>query len=86
MAFSTIFSSCPSAIKGERLARGESFWSGRMNELVIADHLSLADDGLLEGGMSSGSRDDEGVLVKPNQSFLLADLLVNYGLLGMQQN
>ena len=32
-----------------------------MNELVIADHLSLVDDGLMEGGMSSGSRDDEGV-------------------------
>ena len=60
--FSPLFSVVvPSAIKGERLARGESFWSGRMNELVIADHLSLADDGLLEGGMSSGSRDDEGV-------------------------
>ena len=51
----------PSAIKGERLARGESFWSGKMNEVVIADHLSLVDDGLMEGGMSSGSRDDEGV-------------------------
>ena len=60
--FSPLFSVVvPSAIKGERLARGESFWSGRMNELVMADHLSLVDDGLLEGGMSSGSRDDEGV-------------------------
>ena len=60
--FSPLFSVVvPSAIKGERLARGESFWSGKMNELVIADHLSLVDDGLMEGGMSSGSRDDEGV-------------------------
>ena len=60
--FSPLFSVVvPSAIKGERLARGESFWSGKMNELVMADHLSLVDDGLLEGGMSSGSRDDEGV-------------------------
>ena len=38
-----------------------SLWSGKMNEVVIADHLSLVDDGLMEGGMSSGSRDDEGV-------------------------
>ena len=60
--FSPLFSVVvPSAIKGERLARGESFWSGKMNEVVIADHLSLVDDGLMEGGMSSGSRDDEGV-------------------------
>ena len=60
--FSPLFSVVvPSAIKGERLARGESFWSGKMNEIVMADHLSLVDDGLMEGGMSSGSRDDEGV-------------------------
>ena len=60
--FSPLFSVVvPSAIKGERLARGESFWSGKMNELVLADHLSLVDDGLMEGGMSSGSRDGEGV-------------------------
>ena len=60
--FSPLFSVVvPSAIKGERLARGESFWSGKMNEIVMADHLSLIDDGLMEGGMSSGSRDDEGV-------------------------
>ena len=60
--FSPLFSVVvPSAVKGERLARGESFWSGKMNQMVIADHLSLTDDGLMEGGMSSGSRDDEGV-------------------------
>ena len=60
--FSPLFSVViPSAIKGERLARGESFWSGKMNEQVIANHLTLIDNGLLEGGLSSGSRDDEGV-------------------------
>ena len=60
--FSPLFSVVvPTAIKGERLARGESFWSGKMNQNVIADHLSLVDDGLMEGGMASGSRDDEGV-------------------------
>ena len=51
----------PSAISGERLARGESFWSQKMGESVMAGHLSLIDDGLMEGGMSSGSRDAEGV-------------------------
>jgi PmbA protein len=60
--FSPLFSVVvPTAIKGERLARGESFWSGKMDQNVIADHLSLVDDGLMEGGMASGSRDDEGV-------------------------
>ena len=69
--FSPLFSVVvPSAIKGERLARGESFWSGKMNEVVMADHLSLVDDGLMEGGMSSGSRDDEGV---PSQTQKIVD-------------
>ena len=64
--FSPLFSVVvPSAIKGETLARGESFWSGKMNEQVMANHLTLVDNGLLEGGMSSGSRDDEGV---PNRT------------------
>lgn len=60
--FSPLFSVVvPSAISGEKLARGESFWSGKMGQNVIAEHLSLVDDGLMEGGMSSGSRDAEGV-------------------------
>ncbi len=69
--FSPLFSVVvPSAIKGERLARGESFWSGKMNEIVMANHLTLVDDGLMEGGMSSGSRDDEGV---PSRTQTLVD-------------
>lgn len=60
--FSPLFSVVvPSAISGERLAKGESFWSGKMGQNVISDHLSLVDDGLMEGGMSSASRDAEGV-------------------------
>jgi len=51
----------PGAITGERLVRGESFWSGMMGKPVMADHLSLVDDGRMEGGLASGSRDDEGV-------------------------
>ena len=60
--FSPLFSVVvPSAISGEKLARGESFWSGKMGQNVMAEHLTLVDDGLMEGGMSSGSRDAEGV-------------------------
>ncbi|MBT4066592.1 MAG: TldD/PmbA family protein [Euryarchaeota archaeon] len=69
--FSPLFSVVvPAAIKGERLARGESFWSGKMDQMVMANHLSLIDDGLMEGGMSSGSRDGEGV---PSRTQTLVD-------------
>ena len=60
--FSPLFSvMVPTAIKGENLAKGESFWSGQNGKNVIADHLSIVDNGLMEGGLSSGSRDGEGV-------------------------
>ena len=66
--FSPLFSVVvPSAIKGERLARGESFWSEKMNQQVIADHLSIVDDGLMEGGMSWVQEMTKGSLVVPNQ-------------------
>lgn len=51
----------PPAMTGEKLVRGESFWSDRQGKQVLANHLNLTDNGRLEGGMSSGSRDGEGV-------------------------
>ena len=51
----------PPALTGEKLVRGESFWSGRQGEQVLANHLHVTDNGRLEGGLSSGSRDGEGV-------------------------
>jgi len=51
----------PTAVRGDRLARDESFWSGKQGEIVLADDLSLIDDGRMEGGRSSSSRDGEGV-------------------------
>lgn len=60
--FSPLFSMVvPPAMSGEKMVRKESFWSERLNEQVINPALSLHDDGLLEGGMASGSRDAEGV-------------------------
>lgn len=60
--FSQIFSVVvPSAVKGERLARGESFWSEKRDQIVMAEHLNLVDDSRMEGGLGSGSRDGEGV-------------------------
>jgi len=63
--FSPLFSMVvPSALIGERMAQGESFWSNRMGEKVIADHLSIVDDRIMAGGMSSSSRDGEGAMTR----------------------
>jgi PmbA protein len=51
----------PSAIRGERLSRMESFWSGKQGHKVLADDLTLIDNARMEGGISSSSRDGEGV-------------------------
>ena len=60
--FSPLFSMVvPPALSGEKMVRQESFWSGQQGEIVLNPVLSITDDGLLEGGMSSGSRDGEGV-------------------------
>ena len=59
-----------SAIKGERLARLESFWSGKMGQKIIASDLSLIDNATMSGGISSSSRDGEGV---PTRSQVIID-------------
>jgi PmbA protein len=65
--FSPLFSVVvPNAVKGEKLARSESFWSGKMNQTVISPDLNLIDDATLDGCRSSGSRDDEGVPSRKN--------------------
>ena len=55
--FSNIFCS---ALRGEKLARKESVWSGKEGQKVMADHLTIIDDGTLDGGSGSGTRDGEG--------------------------
>ena len=61
--FSPLFSMVvPPAMTGEKMVRKESFWAEHLGEQVINPALSIRDDGLLEGGMSSGSRDAEGYL------------------------
>jgi len=65
--FSPLFSVVvPNAVKGEKLARNESFWSGKMNQTVISTDLNLIDDATVDGCRSSGSRDDEGVPTRKN--------------------
>ena len=60
--FAPLFSMVvPPALSGEKIARKESFWSDKFGHQVIHPSLSITDDGLLHGGMSSGSRDAEGV-------------------------
>ena len=58
--FASVFHGGPSGDDGREMVRNESFWSEKMNTQVINPSLSIRDDGLLEGGMSSGSRDGEG--------------------------
>ena len=61
-AFASLFGMVvPNAINGPRLARNESLWSGRLGDRVMAEHLSLVDDGLLEGGAKTSSIDGDGV-------------------------
>ena len=60
--FSPLFSMVvPSAVRGDRLVRDESFWSGKQGEQVLANDLSIVDDGRMEGGKSASARDGEGV-------------------------
>ena len=69
--FSPLFSMVvPPAMTGEKMVRKESFWAEHLGDQVINPALSIRDDGLLEGGMSSGSRDAEGV---PRQQRTLVD-------------
>lgn len=65
--FSPLFSVVvPNAIRGEKLAREESFWSGNSGEIVIANDLTIVDNATIPGGRSSGARDDEGVPTRIN--------------------
>lgn len=60
--FSPLFSMVvPPAMTGEKMVRNESFWSEKLGEVVMNPTLDIIDHGLLPGGMSSGSRDAEGV-------------------------
>ncbi len=59
-----------SAIKGQRLARMESFWSGKIGQSVISSDLSLTDNATMNGGISSSTRDGEGV---PTRSQVIID-------------
>ena len=62
--FSMVF---PSALLGERMARKESLWSEQMGSIVLDNHLSIFDDRLLPGGISSTGRDAEGVPSRSHQ-------------------
>ena len=49
------------SILGDRMVRKESFWSEKMNDLVLDSHLTMLDNRRMEGGFASSSRDGEGV-------------------------
>ena len=56
----------PQATLGDRQARGESFWTNKMGQGVLAEHLSLIDDRTMTGGKDSGGRDAEGRATRKN--------------------
>ncbi len=64
----------PQATLGDRQARGESFWTGKIDSMVMEEHLSLVDDRCLEYGANSSSRDGEGL---PSQK----NVLISNGIL-----
>ena len=69
--FSPLFSMVvPTALRGDRLVRDESFWAGKQDTKVLAEDLSLVDDGRMIGGKSASSRDGEGV---PTRRQVLVD-------------
>jgi PmbA protein len=49
------------SLEGEAVGRGESVYAGRLGQAVMAAGISMADDGLLDGGLGTSSSDDEGV-------------------------
>ena len=49
------------SILGDRMVRKESFWSEKMNNLVLDSHLTMLDNRRMKGGFASSSRDGEGV-------------------------
>ena len=49
------------SVLGERMVRKESFWSGKINETVLDDHLTMLDNRRMDGGFASSARDGEGV-------------------------
>ncbi|DAC16841.1 MAG TPA: TldD/PmbA family protein [Candidatus Poseidoniaceae archaeon] len=59
-----------SALSGPRVARKESLWTDRLDKKVMADHLTLVDDGHLEGGARTASIDGDGM---PTQRRVLVD-------------
>ena len=77
--FSPLFSMVvPPAMTGEKMVRKESFWSDKLNQTVINQNLSIQDNGLLDGGMTSGSRDGEGV---PRRQQMLVENGIMTGML-----
>jgi len=58
------------AMNGSNVVSGRSVWSGKINDHVASDELSVRDDAALEGGFASRSFDDEGY---PSQNTLLID-------------
>ncbi len=54
------------ALYGDAAERGESVYSGKIGENVADSRISIVDDGLMPGGITSQKMDDEGVPSRRN--------------------
>ncbi len=48
------------ALKGENVVAQRSAWTGKLEELVASENLTITDNAILDGGFASRSFDDEG--------------------------
>lgn len=65
-ARSIVESTLAHMLQGNHAMRGESLFSGRLNERVLNEKLSIVDDGLLENSLASAPFDDEGTPSRRN--------------------
>lgn len=66
------------ALNGYSVLKGRSPLAGKLNEVVANEEISLYDSGVLEGGVSSSSFDDEGVPCRETPLILKGELVSFY--------
>lgn len=54
------------AVNGDQVRKGSSFLAGRLGERIAPDTVTVVDDGLLPGGISTAPFDGEGIATRRN--------------------
>ena len=58
------------AVRADSVQRNQSVFKGKIGDMVASEHVTIYDDGLLDGGLRSGKFDAEGV---PHQKTLIIE-------------